>query len=204
MSRSTPEGVPLRMVREDLEAIPDYALEGPYSFRWYRPGDEVAWTEIHRRSDMYNVITDDLFRRQFGSDAELLARRQCYLCDARGEAIGTASAWFDPECEGMEVGRLHWVAIVPEHQGKGLAKPLLTVVCNRMRQLGHRRAYLTTESRRIPALGLYLKFGFRPDVRSQRELRAWEALRGLLRADVRDLVVLPDRWPVPAELPGRR
>jgi GNAT superfamily N-acetyltransferase len=87
---------------------------------------------------------------------------------------------------GREYGRVHWVAIVPEWQRHGLAKPLLTVVCQRLQELGHERAYLTTAPERIPAINLYLSFGFVPEVRSDEALRAWKEIevkfgRSLLR-----------------------
>ena len=60
---------------------------------------------------------------------------------------------------------------------EGLAKPLMTVVCNRLRELGHQRAYLTTATIRIPAIRLYLKFGFRPDIQNEQDRQAWRRLQ---------------------------
>jgi GNAT superfamily N-acetyltransferase len=177
------EYVSICMIRRELKAIPDHPLPSPFSFEWYRPGDEVHWLEIQRRADQYNQITPALFERQFGNDAQELARRQCFILDGEdGEArpIGTATAWFDPDYQGQEYGRVHWVAIVPEMQGRGLANPLLTVICQRLRELGHEQAYLTTAPERIPAINLYLKFGFVPEVRSEVELRAWKGIEAIL------------------------
>jgi len=31
------------MIRENLEAIPEFALPAEFALRWYRPGDEAHW-----------------------------------------------------------------------------------------------------------------------------------------------------------------
>ena len=175
-----PEYVSICMVRHELNSILDYTLPSSFSFKWYRPGDEEHWLDIQRRADQYNQITPALFERQFGGDAQTLAERQCFILDGEGRPIGTATAWFDPSYQGQEYGRVHWVAIVPERQGQGLADPLLTMICRRLRELGHERAYLTTAPERIPAINLYLKFGFVPEVRSDVELRAWKVIEETL------------------------
>ncbi len=172
--------VGLRMIRKSLEGIPQFLLLSSYSLRRYQSGDEKKWLAIQRQADVYNLIGPGRFRREFGSDEEVLQLRQCYLCDGRGEAIGTATAWYDNDYRGRAFGRVHWVAIVPAEQGKGLAKPLMTAVCNRLVELGHQRAYLTTANVRLPAICLYLKFGFLPQIDGEADLRAWREVREAL------------------------
>ena len=169
------------MVREHLDGIPQHALPSGFTIRWYRPGDEAHWVAIHRLADRYNVITPERFTREFGRDPERLRQRQCFLLSPRGEVIGTATAWFDDDFRGRRYGRVHWVAIVPAMQGRGLSKPLMSVVCERLRALGHDRAYLTTSTARIPAINLYLQFGFAPYIRGSEDRRIWQALRARLK-----------------------
>ncbi len=71
-------------------------------------------------------------------------------------------------------GRVHWMAIVPEFQRHGLGKVLLGAICQRLRELGHERAYLHTSAARIPAIQLYLRFGFAPVVRNAAERAVWK------------------------------
>jgi len=103
----------------------------------------------------------------------LLAGRQCYLLEAPGKPIGTGAAWFKESFEGARFGRIHWVAILPEFQGRGLAKPLMTMLCRRLRDLGHDRGYLTTAAERLPAIKLYLRFGFVPLIRTGVDESQW-------------------------------
>lgn len=168
------------MIRETLDDIPQYVLPPGYSLRRYQPGDERSWTAIHVEADLYNTITPALFGQQFGSDPVVLRERQFYVCDPDGRAIGTATAWFDDHYRGRRYGRVHWVAIVPAMQGRGLSKPLMTAVCNRLRELGHDRVYLTTSAARLPAVHLYLKFGFVPEIAGPQDEALWrEILRRL-------------------------
>src|ERR1700720_4267014 len=127
--------IPLKMLRENLDNVPDFPLPSGFALRWYQSGDEENWFRIQSRADEYNQITPELYQRQFGADQRLLAERQCYLLDSRGAAIGTGTAWFNDDFEGAKFGRVHWVAIVPEFQGRGLAKPLMTAICTRLRGL---------------------------------------------------------------------
>ncbi len=169
------------MIREHLERIPQFALPSSFSIRWYQSGDAQAWVKIQQQADQYHSITPALFEREFGHNDAVLQDRQCFLCDASGQAIGTATAWFNDNYRGKPYGRVHWVALVPAMQGKGLAKPLLSAVCSRLRELNHTRAYLVTETARIPAINLYLKFGFVPEIKSANDLSAWREVerRGL-------------------------
>lgn len=140
------------MGRAPWDKVLELALPTGFALRWCQPGDEKHWRQIHLAEDRYNEIRSDLFQRQFGADEALLRERQCYLVTARGQVIGTGTAWYD-NFEGARFWRAHWMAIVPEFQGRGLAKPLLRAICRRLRELGHDRAYLSTSSARLPPSG---------------------------------------------------
>ena len=171
----------VNMLREDLDDIPTYLLPRGYSARWYQPGDEELWVQVESQAEKALTINLKTFVKEFGSYPERLPERQCFLCDPQGTAIGTATAWFDDDYRGLPHGRLHWVAIVPEKQGLGLSKPLLTVVCRRLRDLDHQRGHLLTSTTRIPAINLYLKFGFVPEINTAADLQVWRDLQPDLR-----------------------
>jgi GNAT superfamily N-acetyltransferase len=144
--------VSVSMIRENLANIPQFRLPSGFTVRWFREGDMALWLQIHR-----------------------------FLIDNQGRAIGTATAWFDDNYNGRRYGRVHWVAIVPDMQGKGLAKPLMTIICNCLRELGHDRAYLTTSTKRFPAINLYYQFGFVPEIKDSQDRAVWDELELKLR-----------------------
>ncbi len=173
------ENIAVSMVRATLDNLPHVALPTPYSLRWYQPGDERYWVDIHVAADPYHTFTAETFIHEFGADQALLPTRQVYLCDGTGIPVGTATAWFYRDEEDEAYGLIHWVALQPARHGQGLAKPLLALVCQRLQALGHTRAYLNTSTGRIPAIGLYLHFGFIPKMRRNHEesIGAWQQVR---------------------------
>jgi GNAT superfamily N-acetyltransferase len=190
MAPEQEEIVQVCMTLAGLEGVPALAPPPGFSFRMFRPGDEKTWTDIWRRSDRYGAVAPDAFAREFGSDARALAQRQFYLLDGGSSAIGTASAWFPDEPHGPDCGCVHWLAVVPEYQGRGLSRPLLSAVLMRMRDLGYRSAFLRTQTVRIAAIGLYLGFGFLPEVRSDKEREGWRQVCGRLAPSPLDRVDL--------------
>lgn len=174
--------MPVSMVRDDLDDIPYFELPSNYALKWYELGDEKAWISIHERSDSFNDFSVELFVREFEERPEDLPRRQCFILDESGTPIGTGTAWFNENYNNWgTIGRLHWIAIVPERQGVGLAKPLLTILCRRLKELGHQKAYLTTSTVRIPAINLYLKYGFKPEIQAENDEIAWSQIKSLLK-----------------------
>ena len=151
--------VSVRMARHNLDNLPAANLPAGFSVRWYITGDDKTWLDVQSRTERLLKITPEVHPREFGTDPVPLAARQAFLCGPDGAAIGTASAWFDPNFWGLPFGRVHWVAIVPEMQGRGLAKPLMAVILQRLRELGHERACLGTSTARVPAINLYRKLG---------------------------------------------
>ncbi len=152
----------LGMERSDLEAIPAYPLPAGYTLHWYKPGDGTHWVAIQRATEKHLTISAELFVNEYGDDAQLLHKRLFFLRNPAGEFIATTAAWFTNNDSASRQGLIHWVAIKPEYQRRGLSNSLMSIACERMRELGHDSARLTTSSARIAAINLYLKFGFRP------------------------------------------
>ena len=173
---TSPIPTAVRMLCSDVGTAPRHALPCGYALRGFQPGDEDSWVAIHRRADRLQESSLALFEQQFGMARGELPRRQFYLLDGQARPIGTASAWFGSGDSPRSRGRVHWVALVPEAQGRGLGKVLLSAVCCRFLELGHRQAYLTTSTLRLPALCLYFGFGFLPDLTSPLDRAAWRHL----------------------------
>lgn len=146
-----------------------------YHLRAFDSRDIGAWTAIQAAADRHNVITDRLFEAAFGLEASAHRSRIVMACDAHNTPVGTAAAWFG---EGVmhAAGRVHWVAVVPEHQGRGIGRALICEVVNRLVQLGHTEAYLTTSAARLTAIHLYDTCGFRARVQTHEDRVAWTAI----------------------------
>ena len=121
-----------------------------------------------------------MFKEYFGADEEKLNQRQFYICNTDNETIATATSWYNEDYHGEDIGRIHWVAVHPDYQGLGLAKPLISNVLRRLKKLGHKKAYLRTLSVRTPAICLYLSFGFRPDIRNDHDREIWDKIAARL------------------------
>ncbi len=172
------KNISVGMTRPNFDNLPKFDLPKPYTLRTYQPHDEKAWLEIHVQADPYNTFTEESFFKGFGHDAQLWRENQFYVCDENNKPIGTATAWsVQKEEHPTPQGLVHWVALYPDHQGKGLSKPLMSAVCHRLRDRGFERAYLNTSSGRLPAVALYLAFGFLPYIRKPEERAVWTYIK---------------------------
>lgn len=171
----------LELARPSLNDLPDASFPPGYSLRWFRQGDAAHWLRIHHDADPFNEISPELFTRQFGMDWGRLENCQCYVQDAIGRVVGTGTAWSADERTDGAWGRVYWLAILRQYQGRGLGKPLLAAVCHRLRELGHTRACVITSTGRLPAVGLYLKFGFQPEIGADADRAAWSQVLNALK-----------------------
>lgn len=185
MTSSIPD-LSVAMWRMDLNELPNYECPQDSSFRIvpYEPGMEKAWTRLQQRADRYNDIDDTLFFNTFSRNEKDLRERVLFMIDTSNRPIGSSAAWMGkwPEDHPLQElhGRIHWVAIDPDYQGQGLSKPLLSSTCQRLRELNHDKTYLTTSIVRIPAIKLYLLFGFYPALVKDSDYERWRMIKSLL------------------------
>ena len=168
--------VGVAMQVDELSLVPVAPLPPGLTVREYRDGDEETWTRIHQATGTYGDVPASLFREQFGDDEDALARRQIYLDDADGNAVATTTAWFPEDDIEPHLGRIHWVAVVPSWQRRGVGRFLVRATCERFAELGYTGAYLTTGAQNAPAIATYLACGFVPRPRSDVERDAWRRL----------------------------
>jgi GNAT superfamily N-acetyltransferase len=176
------EPIPVIMVREDLAALPSFPLPPGYRLRYFRRGEGPLWAEIEVSVGEFPTVEQALahFEKEFGPFQEEMEQRCLFLEDAAGRAIGTTTAWYNPSFQGKDYGRIHWVAIRPEQQGRKLGKPLLAAALRRLADF-HTRAYLTTQTTSARAIRMYLDLGFVPFITSDRCRTAWRLLASVLQ-----------------------
>lgn len=176
------DDTPVLMVRENLEDLPAHALPPGYSTRAFRKGEAHLWAQVETAAGEFESAEAALARfvHEFGDKLDEMEDRCFFLVDgASGRVIGTATAWYDSSFRGEDYGRVHWVAILPEFQGRKLAKPLMCVVMERLKQ-SHTKAYLVTHTKCLKAIRMYLDFGFRPFHKYETCEEAWRYLAGVL------------------------
>ena len=174
----------MAMCRENLNNVPQFPLLSKISIRPFQAGDDKTWLNIQIAADRYSTFAPHSFYEIFGKDVSLLKKRVRFLTDSENNPIGTAAAWFW-DLEGQHYGLIHWVAIIPEWRGRGVAKPLMSTICNLLKELGHDKAILYTHSMRYPAIKLYYRFGFVPLIRNKKEQIAWDVILEKIKSDYR-------------------
>ena len=159
--------------RKDLRNIPEYPVADGYRIRTYRDRrDRDNWAAIWQAAALkgWDWGTPEGFDANYGRDENLLRRRRVLFAETLdGQAVGTVAAWRN-RLRGKRWGMVHWYAVVPKHQGRGLGKALLTACLKTMKSLGHRRASVGTQLVRLPAIKTYLDFGFIPEDPAVRKL----------------------------------
>ncbi|HNT78394.1 MAG TPA: YdhR family protein [Anaerolineae bacterium] len=168
-------GYPVAMIRPTMEDIPHVPFPAGFHIRPLRPDEGGLWRDIQRDAEPYFPIADDLFESQFGYDPPAIPQRCYFVVDECGVAVGTISAWYNRDFKGGEWGQIHWVALRRAYQGKGLARPMLSHALTQMAQW-HDRAFLGTSAQRLPAIKLYLDFGFVPDLDDPGAAEAWRTV----------------------------
>ena len=146
-------------------------FEPPYTVRAFQPGDATTWHRIQESTGIYGSLQEDLFAREFGREPP--GRRQLFLLHGK-VPVGTGTAWHGPPRRADHWGRLHWMAIDPKHQRRGLATNLVRQLFKVFRERGCTGVYLTTGAENRPALALYRRLGLHPWIRSAEESRFWE------------------------------
>lgn len=188
---------PLRMVRLHLDDVPRHEVPLDFRIRGYRPGDDATWTDIQLEAEPFLEIDAGVFGREFGDDVGRLANRCLFLTTADGFAVGTVTAWQRPlmdsapealkprdvrsfraavaQARAEPWGLCGWIAIRPEYQGRGLARPLISASLRRL-AAEHARCFAVTSTARTVAIRLFVEFGFRPDLRQPAARDAWDRL----------------------------
>jgi len=173
---TTSEDLQLWMIRPHLDDVPEHPMPKGFTIRNWREGEDALWLDVQRDAEPLFTVTDDLFQQEFGFDRQGCAQRVFFLTTDKGVTVGTLSAWYSRDFYGEDAGRIHWVAVRPGYQGRGLARAGMSHALRWM-QGRHRKAWLQTSSSRITAVKMYLDFGFVPDLQPAGAREAWEQVR---------------------------
>lgn len=152
------------MTKSDTHKYPQCNLPEGYTFSTYQPGYEKDWGKIHYQLGQTKTVSEavKIFENEFLIDFDTATKQCFFVLDSQSKVVATASLWYG-DTFGKTNHRIHWVAVHPDHHGKGLAKALLTKIMTLHNQLGHKGIlYLVTQTWSYKAINLYGKFGFIP------------------------------------------
>lgn len=153
--------IPFTMIRKpDASPLPTYQLPEGYRIVFYQPGDEKDWAMIETQVAEFDSTEEALsyFQRSFAPFSNELPKRMMFIENPQGKKVATFTAW---RTDDTRKPRLHWLAVLPEEQGKGLAKSLVIRVTELLHELHpDQELYLTTQTWSYPAVKLYQKLGY--------------------------------------------
>lgn len=156
--------IDVAMVKINTIDYPKYYLPEGYSFCNYEESLEDEWIKLQVSVDHIDNEEEakKIFKDVFLKFPNELEKKCVFIKDENGNIAGTASLWRG-EHFGQVLQRVHWVAVSPNYQGKGLAKALISKVLDVYNDLGHKDfIYLTTQTWSYKAVKIYLDFGFEP------------------------------------------
>lgn len=188
----------LRMVRPNLDGLPELELPIGYGMRSYLEGDEEHWARIISDSFGGRKRTAQDTRDQI-TEMDVFLPDGFYLATYRGIPVGTACAWRDSIDE-KEVGNVHMVGVVAEHTGHKLGKWVSLAVLHYLRDNGFICAKLDTDDFRIPAVKTYLNLGFIPVYVADGQPERWQNILEKLELPPMTSQIESVRNMLPAEL----
>ena len=196
MDKSVPY-IGVLMTCQTPAGYPRCPLPAGYSLRMYEPGMENDWAALQVSVEHMDSAEKALehFRSEFGADPETLKNRAAFVFAPDGKLAASAILWYGNHF-GRTLARVHWGAVAPEEQGKGLCKALMTGLMDLYHKFGLAGGlYLTSQTWSYKALNIYRQFGFKPyigpkpagwtpttDDYEQETREAWDLIEKKLKA----------------------
>lgn len=150
------------MVRPPQQPVPAVTLPEGFRFVFYQEGDEAAWGRIETAVLEFSEVSEALqyFKKTFAPFPEVLSQRMLFVENEAGEKVATCTAWWQETSE-QALPLLHWLAVEPAFQRRGLAAALVAKVTELLSMLEpNKTIYLHTQTWSHSAIRLYEKFGY--------------------------------------------
>ncbi len=144
-----------------------------YTLRVATPGDLAALARLLSVAFPEIEWAEELTRERLFDDPTV---KKTFVVEAPDQAlIATASARLDP-INHPDAGYLHWVGADPAHTGRGLGKLVSLAVLHEFLTMGFSQSVLETDDFRLPAISLYRKLGFVPELSHPSHEARWAAI----------------------------
>lgn len=177
----------INMFRPNMKNLPFYELPTGFSLRLFEPNssDNETWASIATAAGEFHSPEEgqELFRKNYleNPHSHRLEERLFFLVNPEGRYIGTAIAGVNPTA-GEGHGSLEWVSIIPEYQGRKLAKPLVSAVLQKIAEFSD-DCFLGSQTTSWKAINMYADFGFIPVIDIGHSERPWVLLSALCKRD---------------------
>src|SRR5512143_1510720 len=159
MTDSIPQ---LRMGFTRFDELPAPSVPDDYAIRTFREGDEDGWLSVLGTGGWDPWNRERLDAMLAGGHA--VVPRDGIVFATRDERIVGAACMTLHGGEIKAAAEIGWVVVDPAHRGRGLARAIVLAMLGLVRERGYRYAFLRTEPFRVPAIKLYLKLGFAPEM----------------------------------------
>ncbi len=140
----------------------DPSLPDGFSFTTFKKGNEYQWAEIECSVLEFDSKEKaiEYFSVDYLSRMTELEKRCLFVVNQQGKPVATATAWW-VDYEGRHQASLHWVAVHPDYQRKGLGKAIVSKALSLFPVYEKGQdIYLHTQTWSHVAIGIYYKFGF--------------------------------------------
>lgn len=167
-SRRFAEAMGFRLDRDGIRmewhprTLPEVELPHGYGLRTFREGDEVAWSNLINRA--YSTTpnkteyTPQKVRENWTSTPCFMPDG-CFFVTHGDDLVGCFMAWKELDA-GPRRGRLHWLAVDPDHRRRGIARYLTVTVIKHLQEIGLDSIFLDTGYNLPVAMAMYRKIGF--------------------------------------------
>jgi GNAT superfamily N-acetyltransferase len=163
------KNVIMRFDRNKFETIAEPELPEGFSFRFFTPSDVKHWGRIEASVLEFDSehLAESYFEIAYLPHIHELQKRCIFVLNPDEMPIATANAWYSDSELGHQTS-LHWVAVCPEYQGKGIGKAIVKKALNVLHFLEPEEpVWLHTQTWSHAAIRLYHDLGFNM-VRSER------------------------------------
>lgn len=172
------EFVDFCMERKPSQLNGDIVLPEGYKFKLFEKGDELQWAKIEASVLEFDSQLEAYvyFQENFLTYIEELKRRCIFIQDDKGKKVATTTAWWNY----IGVKRhlwIHWVAVDPIYQGKGLGKAIVQKAIQLHIDIeGENKIGLHTQTWSHKAVNIYKKLGFEitPENNSQEAIEKYK------------------------------
>lgn len=151
--------IPVVMACEKPHPMDGWTMPEGYTVRLWEPDLSYAWCAVESAAGEFKTPEDAMahFEKEFLPHPDELKKRMYLAFAPDGSPAGTVTLWYGDRL-GKMMPRIHWVATHPDHEGRGIAKALLSTALTGIDE----PVFLTTQTWSWPAVRLYKKMGFIP------------------------------------------